>query len=51
MGNHGTSPSSIARIISVADPGFPVGGVDLVGGHGLLRGLHFENFICQNEDP
>ena len=36
---------------TVADPGFPVGGgVDLGGGgRGLLRQLHFENFVCQNE--
>ena len=35
---------------TVADPGFPVeGGVDLVGGHGLPRRLHFENFVCQTE--
>ena len=27
----------------MADPGFPV------GGHGLPRRLHFENFVCQNE--
>ena len=30
----------------VADPGFPIGGVDLVGGRGLLRWLHFENCVC-----
>ena len=29
--------------ISVADPGFPV------GGRGLPRWLRFENFVCQNE--
>ena len=34
---------------AVADPGFPVGGVDLVGGRGLPRWLRFENFVCQNE--
>ena len=34
----------------MADPGFPVGGVDLVGGGcGLPRQLRFENFVCQNE--
>ena len=33
----------------VADPGFPVGGVDLVGGRGLPRWLHFIKFVCQNE--
>ena len=36
---------------AVADPGFPVGGGR--GPHrrgcGLLRRLHFENFVCQNE--
>ena len=34
----------------MADPGFPIGGC---GPHrrrcGLLRQLHFENFVCQNE--
>ena len=34
---------------SVADPGFPVGGVDLVEGHRLPRQLRFENFVYQNE--
>ena len=34
---------------AVADPGFPVGGVDLVGGRGLPRRLRFEKFVCQNE--
>ena len=29
--------------ITVADPGFPV------GGHQLPRRLHFEKFVCQNE--
>ena len=37
--------------ISVADPGFPVGGGR--GPHrrgcGLPRQLRFENFVCQNE--
>ena len=34
---------------SVADLGFPVGGVDLVGGRGLPRWLCFENFVYWNE--
>ena len=35
---------------AVEDPGFPVGGVDLVGeGRGLPRQVCFENFVCQNE--
>ena len=34
---------------AVADPGFHVGGVDLVGGRGLPRRLHFVKFVCQNE--
>ena len=33
----------------MADPGFPVGGADLVGGRQLPRRLHFEKFVCQNE--
>ena len=32
-----------AGTFPVADPGFPV------GGRGLPRQLHFENFVCQNE--
>ena len=36
-------------MIAVADPGFPVGGVDLVGGRELPRQLCLENFVCQNE--
>ena len=36
--------------VPAADPGFPVGGVDLVGGgRGLPRQLYFANFVCQNE--
>ena len=35
--------------LTVADPGFPVGGADLIGGHQLLRRLHFEKFVCQNK--
>ena len=37
----------------VADPGFPVGGVDLVRGYGLPRRLRFENFVSKrkNLDP
>ena len=35
---------------SVADPGFSVGGMDLVRwGRGLPRRLRSENFACQNE--
>ena len=36
---------------TVVNPGFPVGGggMDLVGGRGLPRQLHFENFVHQNE--
>ena len=30
---------------TVVDPGFPVGGVDLVGGRGLPGRLRFENFV------
>ena len=37
------------HITAVADPGFPVGGADLVGGRQLLRRLHFKKFVCQNE--
>ena len=33
----------------VVDPGFPLGGVDLVGGREFLRRLRFKNFVCQNE--
>ena len=33
----------------MADPGFPVGGTDLVGGCQIPRWLHFENFVCQNK--
>ena len=33
----------------MADPGFPIGGVDLVGGRGLPRQLRFVKFVCQNE--
>ena len=36
--------------VSVADPGFPVGGRGpRRGGGGLLRQLRFENFVCRNE--
>ena len=36
--------------ITVADPGFPMGGADLVGGgRQLSRRLHFKKFVCQNE--
>ena len=39
-----------SMIMSVADPGFPVGGgADLVGGRQLPRRLRFEKFVCQNE--
>ena len=34
---------------TVADPGFPVGGVDLMGGRGPRGGYGYENFVCQNE--
>ena len=34
---------------TVADPGFPIGGADLVGGRQLPRRLRFEKFVCQNE--
>ena len=37
------------RVIPVADPGFPVGGVHLVGGRELPRRLHFVKFVCRNE--
>ena len=36
--------------ISVADPGFPIGGVDLVRGRGLPRRLHFENFFVKMKE-
>ena len=36
-------------VVAVADPGFPVRGVDLVVGCGLPRRLPFENFVCQNK--
>ena len=36
--------------LAVADPGFPVGGgMDIVGGHVLLRQIHFRKFVCQNK--
>ena len=44
VGNDRCQPST------VAGPGFPAGGsVDLVGGRGLPRRLHFGKFVCQNE--
>ena len=36
-------------IITVADPGFPIGGHRPRGGRQLPRRLHFEKFVCQNE--
>ena len=33
----------------MADPRFPVGGMNFVGRRGLPRRLRFENFVCQNE--
>ena len=43
--------SIIITHISVADPGFPVGGGrgPRTGGRGPPRRLRFENFACQNE--
>ena len=35
--------------LAVADPGFPVGGAELVGGRQLPRRLCFKKFVCQNE--
>ena len=35
--------------ITAADPGFPIGGANLVGGRQLPRRLRFEKFVCQNE--
>ena len=35
-------------LITVADPGFLVGGTDLVEGFLLPRQLRFENCVCQN---
>ena len=35
--------------LTVADPGFPAGGVDLVGDVDSPRRLRFENFVCRNE--
>ena len=39
------------RDISVADPGFPIGGVDLVGRGGAWTPevVTFQKFVCQNE--
>ena len=41
----------LRNLISVADPGFPVGGGrgPRRRGCGLPRQLRFENFVCQNE--
>ena len=36
--------------VTVADPGFPIGGRGpRRRGHGLPRRLRFENFVCQDE--
>ena len=35
--------------ITVADPGFPIGGRGLRKGRRLPRQLRFENFVCENE--
>ena len=35
--------------VKIQDPGFPVGGVNLVGGRRLPRPLRFENFVRRNE--
>ena len=44
------TPSFVKCQLSVADPGFPVGGRGpRRRGRGLPRWLHFENFVCQNE--
>ena len=45
---HGAT-DTIEPQVPVVDPGFPTGGMDLIGGHGLLRQLHFKNVGCQNE--
>ena len=34
--------------ISVADPGFPVGGVDPLGGNGPLTPVPFSKNVCEN---
>ena len=33
----------------MADPGFPVGSVDLVGGAWTPEAVTFRNFVCHNE--
>ena len=38
--------TKLEKELSVADPGFPVGGG---GGRGLPRRLRFADFVCQNE--
>ena len=41
---------STFQTLSVADPGFPVGGEPTSWGERQLpRQLRFENFVCQNE--
>ena len=35
--------------IAVADPGFPIGGANLVGGCQLPRQLRSKKFVCQSE--
>ena len=40
----------VYKYYAVADPGFPVGGVDLVGGRRLLRRLRFKNFYVETKE-
>ena len=35
--------------LTVADPGFPIGGVDPFGRHGPLMQVLFSKNVCQNE--
>ena len=37
------------KSVAVADPGFPMGGTNLIGGCQLLRWLCFEKIVCQNK--
>ena len=39
----------MSQLIPVADPGFPAGGVDPLGGHGPLTWLLFTKTVCKNK--
>ena len=41
--------SKVTMDIAVADPGFSIGGANLVGGRQLPRRLRFIKFVCRNE--